>query len=103
MSYCPQKAIETAHGSIVLAISVVSLLISDRFFEYFNRYIFDASFPPIRFTIESILFIVFLWAWYLMSHYLLRFKWYERLMVFSSLTSYQFWGKRYKALQNFKR
>ena len=101
MSYCPQKAIETAHGSIVLAVSVVSLLISDKFFEYFNRYIFDASFPPLRFTIESALFILFLGLWYGISHFMLRYKWYERLMVLTSLTSYKFWGRRYKSIRKY--
>ncbi len=36
-------------------------------------------------------------------HYLMRFKIFERLMVYTSLTKFKFWGRRYKALKEQER
>ena len=51
--------------------------------------------------IETALFLLFLGLMYRIVHYLMRFKIFERLMVYTSLTKFKFWGKRYKSLKDF--
>lgn len=97
MSNCPKKAIETAHGSIIEFSIIYSLVILVLFYKYFSFWFFPIENEIIRWIIESLLYIAFLAAWYRITHYLLRFKWFERIVVYTSLTKYKFWGKRYRA------
>ena len=50
-------------------------------------------------SIGSALFIAFLRVFHKLVHWLLRFKVMERLIVYTSLTKYKWWGRRYKALK----
>jgi len=97
MSNCPKKAIETAHGSLV-AFSVINSVVLTAFSQkYFQILFFSVENEFIEWIIESIIFIGLFTVWYRIIHYLLRFKWFERIVVFTSLTRYKFWGRRYKA------
>lgn len=97
MSHCPKKAIETAHGSIIGYSMVFSLVILVLFYPYFALWFFPIEHGFVRWMIESLLYIALLAVWYRMTHYLLRFKWFERLVVYTSLTKYKWWGRRYRA------
>ena len=100
MSHCPKRAIETAHGFIFLIALAFNLLINKTIISIFPSTIpFMKSFVY-EWILQAILFILFLLLTYRISHYLLKFKWYERFMVYTSFTFYKFWGKRYKALKN---
>lgn len=100
MSNCPKRSIETAHGFII-SYFVLASAISGLFFYYFNSLFFVIPNGFIQFVVETAIFILFLNLFYLLMHYLMRFKAFERLMVYTSLTKYKFWGKRYKALKDF--
>jgi len=100
MSYCPKKAIETAHGSLVLIALFSSLFISGLFYRYFGQLFFEIENTLFGFIVESALFLFILAVWYRIVHFALRFKFIERIVVYTSLTKYKFWGKRYKALKN---
>jgi ferredoxin len=100
MSNCPKKSIETAHGFII-SYCLFSSALTAMFIYLFNRLFFVISNGFIRFVIESALFLLFLGIFYRIIHFLLRFKFVESLMVYTSFTKYKFWGKRYKALKNF--
>ncbi len=102
MSNCPRRAIETAHGSIVLITVLSSLFISGLFYSYFKQWFFDIEHSFLGFILESALFLGILAVWYRLMHYAMRFKLIERLVVYTSLTKYKFWGRRYKALKNFR-
>lgn len=102
MSNCPKRAIETAHGSVVLITMLSSLLLSGLFYHYFGQLFFDIENTFPGFIFESALFLGVLAVWYRLLHYAMRFKLIERLVVYSSLTKYKFWGKRYKAIKNFR-
>lgn len=100
MSNCPQKAIETSHGSTIgfsiLFYSVIWVLV---------RYIFSINFPllfngMIGSAVQTVLFLGLLAVWYWISHFLMRFRFFERMIVYTSLTKYKFWGRRYKAKQD---
>lgn len=100
MSYCPKKAIETAHGSIVLITVLSSLLMSGLFYHYFGKLFFNIEHTFLGFILESALFLGILAVWYRLLHYAMRYKPIERLVVYTSLTKYKFWGRRYRALKN---
>ncbi len=99
MSYCPKRAIETAHGSIVLITVLSSLVFSGLLCRYFGQLFFDIERTFAGFILESVLFLGILAVWYRLLHYAMRFKFVERLVVYTSLTKYKFWGRRYRALK----
>ncbi len=102
MSNCPRSAIETAHGSVVLIAVLSSLFISGLFYSYFKQWFFDIEHTFLGFILESVLFLGFFAVWYRLLHYAMRFKFVERMVVYTSLTKYKFWGRRYKALKSFR-
>jgi ferredoxin len=99
MSNCPKKAIETGHGYIAAFVHVFYAVILVAFYKYFNTYLFPIENTMFKFGLESVLSISFLAAWYRLVHWLLQFKVLERLTVYTSLTKYKWWGRRYKALK----
>lgn len=101
MSNCPKRAIETAHGSVVLITVLSSLVFSGLFYHYFGQLFFNIEHTFLGFILESALFLGILAIWYRLIHFAMRFRIIERLMVYTSLTKYKFWGRRYRALKNF--
>ena len=101
MSNCPKRAIETGHGYVFLVVLLSSLAFSGLFYRYFKLLFFDIENTLLGFTLESALFIGILAIFYRLLHYALRFKIVERMVVYTSLTKYKFWGRRYKALKKF--
>jgi Pyruvate/2-oxoacid:ferredoxin oxidoreductase delta subunit len=99
MSNCPKKAIETGHGYIFAFVHVFIAVILMVFYKYFNAYLFHIENAFTKIVFESTLFIAFLAFWYRLVHWLLRYKVLERLTVYTSLTKYKWWGRRYKALK----
>ncbi len=102
MSNCPKRAIETAHGSVVLITILSSVVFSGLFYHYFGQLFFDTEHTFLGFILESAMFLGILAVWYRLLHYAMRFKLVERLVVYTSLTKYKFWGRRYKALKKFR-
>ncbi len=100
MSNCPKRSIEAAHGFII-SYCLISSALTGLFFYYFNSFVFVIPDGLIRYVIETSLFLIFLGVAYRVIHYLMRFNFFERIMVYTSLTKYKFWGNRYKALKNF--
>jgi len=103
MSNCPKRAIETAHGSVLAVALLTSLVISGLFCHYSKFLFFDIEHTFLGFILESALFIGVLAVWYRLLHFAMRFKIVEWVVVYTSLTKYKFWGRRYKALKtNYK-
>ena len=50
----------------------------------------------VEFTLASVLFIPLLWIAYRLVHYLMKFKAFEWLVIYTSLTIFKVW-RRYKA------
>jgi len=96
MSYCPQKAIETAHGSIIAFSLIFSLIIWTMMEKYVGEYLLLNN-KWINFIVQSAMYIGILAIWYRITHFLMRFRFFERIIVSTSLTHYKFWGPRYKA------
>lgn len=100
MSNCPKKSIQTAHGFII-SYFILSSVLTGLFFYHFNHLFFVISNVLLRNIIEILLSLLFLGVLHRIIHYLMRFKFAEWLIVYTSLTRYKFWGKRYKAMKNF--
>jgi ferredoxin len=98
MSYCPHRAIETAHGAIIGFMIFFSMVVWSAIEITFGKTLhLDNWF--VNFVVQSALMIGLLAIWYRILHFLLRFKWFNKLITFTSLTFYKFWGRRYKALK----
>ncbi|NCC99796.1 MAG: hypothetical protein EOL95_08890 [Bacteroidia bacterium] len=98
MNSCPKKAIETAHGLLV-AISILSSTIITILLN--NILKFNIQSGLIRFLLFSIVFLALLWILYRLQHLLLRNKLIGKLIFYTSLTHYKFWG-RYKSISDCK-
>lgn len=100
MSNCPKRAIETAHGFVIGLLLVYYLFVLGLFYRYFALFFFVIENKVLTFVIKTLLTFVLLAFGYRVVHYLMRFKFVERIMVYTSLTKYKFWGRRYKALKD---
>ena len=100
MSNCPKRAIETGHGSVLVVGLLSSLFISGLFYSFFRQWFFEIEHTFLGFILKSALFLGILAVWYRIMHFAMRFKFVERIIVYTSLTKYKFWGRRYKALKN---
>jgi len=52
----------------------------------------------VRFFIFNLVFFSLLWSIYRLQHFFLRYKMFAKLISFTSLTSYKFWG-RYRGMK----
>jgi len=98
MGNCQKNAIETAHGSILLFSLIFSLGFLALFYKYFDLYFPAIENSMVKMVVESGLFLALLSLWYRLVHWAMRFKAVERFMVYTSLTKYKWWGRRYRAL-----
>ena len=99
MSYCPHKAIETAHGAIIGFMIFFSLVVWSAIELSFGKTLHLDN-AIVNFMVQTGLLLGLLAIWYRILHFLLRFNWINKLIAFTSLTFYEFWGKRYKALKD---
>lgn len=99
MGNCPEKAIETGHGYFFTFLYVFYAVILVLFYKYFDVNAFPFQNGLLKMAMESLLFLAFLFLWHKLVHWLLRFRIFERITVFTSLTKYKWWGRRYKALK----
>ena len=99
MSNCPKRAIETGHGYILVFSLLFSLLLSGLFYKYFAELFFDIEHTFTGFIVNAALFLAILAVWYRLIRFSMRFRFIERIIVYTSLTKYKFWGRRYKAIK----
>lgn len=99
---CPVKAIQTAQGFFVFLVIAFSWLMGHIVYRITDRYVSGFSESIWSDPFEIALSVFFAALLYRGVHYLLRYRWFERLMVLTSLTGYKFWGRRYKAPANVK-
>ena len=99
MGHCPKNAVETAHGFIIGVMILNSTLLLGLFYKYFEIFFYKIENAKVKFVVETLLFLSILAMCYRVIHYCMRFKIFERVMVYASLTKYKFWGRPYKALK----
>ena len=101
MNACPARAIETAHGYfvgiLVFAKSVVIYQLYSRLAisQYFHNILPDGLVSLVLLVINFVMYFIILVVSYYVLHYLMRIKFIERIIVYTSFTSYKFW-RRYK-------
>lgn len=105
MNNCPKRAIETAHGVLAVIILILYTGILGIFYKYFpmNSWPILGSNSAIdsfgRFIIESALIFTLLLLVYRIVHFFKRYRWFDAVVSYTSLTKYNFW-RRYKAPRN---
>lgn len=97
MNLCPKKAIETGHG-FVLGIYLIYLATLPFFYQTFEKWLFKLNSEILQFLIETAILLLMAAVFYRIIHFSMRFKFFERLMVYTSLTRLRFW-RRYRALK----
>lgn len=98
---CPERAIQTAHG-LVVGILYILFTIGMEWLYFFTvdklpegalvRVLENGS---MEFLIASALCIPFLLLGYHVIHYLMRYRFFERIVIYTSLTVFRFW-RRYR-------
>ena len=101
MNSCPERAIETAHGFII----GVSILLYSGLLAWLHNYcqipermeqLMSAGLTRfLVFAMNSLIYLLLIFLFYRIMHFLMRFRLFERMMVLSSLTFYRFW-RRYR-------
>lgn len=99
MGSCPKKAIEVGHGFIIGFVMIFSMVFLGLFYKYFGLCFFKIENETVKSILEPVVFLTLLGLWYRVVHFLNRYRLFERVAVFTSLTKYKFWGRRYKALK----
>jgi hypothetical protein len=100
MNECPKKAIETAHGFLILASIIFTIFLTYlinlilRFSPFADWQVLQNE--TVKSILLTVLFFPLLFIGYRIMHGLMRYRLFERLFVLSSFTKYKFWG-RYKA------
>lgn len=101
MSSCPKRAIESAHGFILFVALLFNWVILGSISYLFPEIIAGINPFLYNWVIQFILFLGLLVACYRIMHLLKRYRWFNRILVATSLTSYKFWGRRYRAIKGF--
>jgi len=93
MNICPQKAIETSHGLLVYTGILYAVIIG----LIYNLIPLLSDHSFMRFVLGNFVFFILLILLYKTQHLFLKNKYMAKIIVFTSLTSYKFWG-RYKSI-----
>jgi ferredoxin len=100
MGNCPKKAIETAHGFIAIVSILWSYVIMVLIYRLLEQYTGIFENKLLKFLLDTGVYLILVAIAYRMVHYLMRFRFFDRLMVYTSLTKLKWWGRRYKAPRN---
>lgn len=102
MNNCPERAIETAHGFTVflwwLAFSIIPVAIAGLLIRL-NILSYEFYKDHIRLFLYAFMLatgLITIFFGYRLLHFLLRYRWFNRLFTLTSLTSYRFW-RRYRS------
>ena len=93
MNNCPVDAIETPHGLWILVIYATSILCT---FILYNLLSVSSQHWLVEFTLFNVLLVALMFLFYRIQQFLLRYPFVAKLISYTSLTRYKFWG-RYKA------
>ncbi len=97
MNACPKRAIETAHGLFAVVSVINSILIT----VLIDQLVFISQYKSLRFILLTSIFFGMLWVLYRVQHLALKNKFITKIISFSSLTNFKFWG-RYRSIPDDK-
>ena len=101
MNICPERAIETAHGYVFAIYYLITSFLIIKIYKliqinpFLDNILSEWLSDIFKFFIDSALIVLLFIAFYRIFHYLLRFRFFERVIVYTSLTKWKFW-RRYK-------
>jgi len=107
VNICSERAIETTHTYTSILILISSLVISPLLimmlkyvglWEFIDRSVITENLWSL---IDMVIFLVFVIVSYRVLHFLMRYKLVNKIITYTSLSSYTFW-RRYRAPKNFK-
>lgn len=91
---CPQHAIETAHGFSVLiffiAMGIIIPLLFDQLKTGFENSLISGY---ILSVIEWAIFILIVFLGYRLLHFFLKYKTFNKIITYTSLSKYKFWRR----------
>jgi Pyruvate/2-oxoacid:ferredoxin oxidoreductase delta subunit len=99
---CPHRAIETTHAFSIGLFVISSLLISPllisllKYFGAWKLITHSVITENIWSLIDEFIFLLFVFISYRILHFLMRYKFVNRIITYTSLSKYKFW-RRYKA------
>jgi len=99
---CPERAIETMHSFALVLLILSSFVISPALIillKYLGAWRFidsSAITENIWSWIYAIIFLFFVFGIYRILYYLMRYKLFNKMITFTSLSTYKFW-RRYKS------
>lgn len=96
MNICHKRAIETAHGLIIIVSLFSSFALT---MLLYNILQIELKSSLVRLTLWLGIFILFLFLMYFLQHYLIKNRILSKLISLTSLTHYNFWG-RYKSIKD---
>ncbi|MCD4795045.1 MAG: EFR1 family ferrodoxin [Bacteroidales bacterium] len=105
MNTCPKRAIETAHGYTFLLWWLIMSVLTNLLVKYIVEFQFMKEIVSVikESGIKNIILIAVIFSGlfigYRILHFLMRFKLFNRIIAYTSLTHYKFW-RRYKATSN---
>ncbi|MGE4289131.1 MAG: EFR1 family ferrodoxin [Salinivirgaceae bacterium] len=106
MNICPRRAIETAHGYFIGTLVLIKMAVLIGLFGKFGIDSFFEQLQPawlsglLSFLISALIYLLLMLVAYRILHGMMRFRWFERLVIFTSLTHFKFW-RRYQAPNTF--
>lgn len=101
MNQCPERAIETPHGFFALIIFIGSSVIlaslnqAVHYHSFLKEHLPDRIGGFIAFAVDNLVLILTIFLGYRIMHFLLRYKLFEKIIVYTSLTKFRFW-RRYR-------
>jgi hypothetical protein len=107
MNICPERAIEAAHGYIIGLLILLNTLFQSFVYIWLlnhnlNWFSNETRYGFIwRMFFETVVTFIALVLSYRVIHYLRRFKIFDWIITYTSLTKLKFWG-RYKPPKDFE-
>lgn len=101
MNYCPERAIDTAHSLVFLILFALILFVNPFFSalakDFVYQYIGNSglAFESIKLILQWGANMLLFYFGYQGLHYLMRFPTINKIITYTSLTSWKFW-RRYK-------
>ncbi len=96
MNICHKKAIETAHGLIIIVSIFSSIALSILFYSILQ---IELKSTLVILTIWSGIFMLLIFILYYLQHFLVKNRILSKFISLTSLTHYKFWG-RYKSIKD---
>ncbi len=104
MNNCRKRAIETSHGFSIFSIGILPIILLNYAMSLIAKATFlgDIS-EPVNTIIYNVLYFIFTiittFVGYRLVHYLMRYDFFAKIIIYTSLTKLKFW-RRYKVKKN---